>query len=441
MGETMTEKIFGEHVGHSVRPGEIVVSPVDFVFSHDGNRPHPMQPFAALGAERVFDPARVAFFLDHAPNVHTTAVAALHQQMRAFAAEHGILLYEIGRGISHQVLPEEGHAVPGRIIVGSDSHTCTAGAFNLLATGVGSADLATAMMLGKLWFRVPPTIRLVAEGSLAPGVHAKDLSLYWLGKLGADGATYRAVEFVGPAVAALSIRERMTLTNSAIEMGAKFGVMEADEKTAAYLRGVGAGQAGADEVGYSAVASDPDAVFETTARVDAAALEPQVAMPPNPDKVVPLSEVAGTPIAQATIGTSSSGQIEDLRAAAAILRGHSIAPGVRLFVAPASRRAYFEALSEGLIEMFMQAGAVIGTPGCSGCTGASAFGVPGDGQNMITSAPRNFVGRTGNRNANIYLASPATVMAAAIAGEISDPRPYFAAPPPAASPAAPNGDR
>jgi 3-isopropylmalate/(R)-2-methylmalate dehydratase large subunit len=419
VGETITQKIFREHVGDTVETGRIVVSPVDFVFSHDGNRPQPLTTFAELGATRVFDPEKVCMFLDHAPNAHTAAVAQVHEQMRAFAAEQGIVLYEIGRGISHQVLPEEGHAVPGRLIVGSDSHTCTAGAFNLLSTGVGSADLATAMMLGKMWFRVPETIKLVANGRLPDGVYAKDLALYWLGRVGADGANYRTVEFVGAAIGTLSMRERMTITNSAIEMGGKFGVMEADAVTADYLAKVGR------EASRTYV-SDPDAKFLEVLDTDAAQLAPQIAAPPSPDEVAPVTEFEGTPIVHATIGTSANGQIEDLRAAAEVLGDNAIAKGVRLFIAPASRQVYMEALLEGLVAKFVAAGALWGTPGCSGCTGGSAFGVPPDGQNMITSAPRNFIGRTGNRLASIYLASPATVMASAIEGRIADPRNYVA---------------
>jgi 3-isopropylmalate/(R)-2-methylmalate dehydratase large subunit len=418
MGDTIAEKIFSTHVGHPVRAGEIVISPVDFVFSHDGNRPQPLETFAELGGDRVFDPARVAMFLDHAPQVHTPAVAAMHQQMRAFAGDKGITLYEIGRGISHQVLPEEGHTIPGRLIVGSDSHTCTAGAFNLLATGVGSTDLATAMMLGKLWFKVPDTIRIVCTGDLPHGVFAKDLVLELLRRLGADGATYRSLEFVGSTLHSLDLHGRMTITNMGVELGAKFAIMPADEMLRRHLTDVGVGD-------YPSTVSDADAEFLATHTIDATSLEPLVAEPPNPDKVRSVTEVAGRPIQQATIGTSTNGQLDDLRAAVAVLGDHQIAPGVRLFVAPATRRAYLEALQEGLIPRLIEAGAVIGTSGCSGCTGASGFAIPGDGMTMITSAPRNFVGRTGNRNAEIFLASPATVMASAVEGAIADPRTYL----------------
>lgn len=421
-GSTIAEKIFSDRVGHAVRAGDVVIAPVDFAFSHDGNRPQPSETFLELGGDRVFDPARVAMFLDHAPNVHTPAVAEMHQRMRRFAADQGIAIYPAGRGISHQVLPEEGHAVPGRIIVGSDSHTCTAGAFNLLATGVGSTDLAVAMMLGKLWFKVPATIRFQLEKALPDGVFAKDLVLHLLGLVGADGATYKAVEFLGPAVHALRMEGRMTLTNMAVEMGAKFGLMEIDDHAREWLA-----QRGVSD--FESFDSDPDASLESIHVVDASTVLPMIAMPPSPDNVVPVTELAGRPIQQATIGTSANGQLDDLRAAAEVLDGQKLAPGMKLYVTAASARAHLAAQHEGLIDLFLSAGAVIGTPGCSGCTGASGFGVPGDDETMITSANRNFIGRTGNNKADIFLASPATVIASAVAGEIADPRPMLASHP------------
>ena len=421
--QTITEQVFSDRLGRPVRAGEIVVCPVDFVFSHDGNRPQPLETFASLGGTRVFDPAKVAMFLDHAPNAHTSASAEMHSRMRAFAAEQGITLYAAGRGISHQVLPEEGHAVPGRVIVGSDSHTCTAGAFNLLATGVGSTDLAMAMMLGKLWFKVPETLRFVVDGALPPGVFAKDLVLHLVGLVGVDGATYQAVEFTGPAVGTLSMDARMTVTNMAVEMGAKFGLMEADETTLRWLDGV-AGVSG-DAVAKT-YRSHPDATYSATHHVDASALTPLVAVPPSPGTVVPADSLAGTRIQQAVIGTSANGLLDDLRAAADVLRGHRVAPGVRFYVTAASRRALLNAQLEGLMDVFLEAGALIGTPGCSGCTGASGFGIPGDGDAVITSANRNFTGRTGNNKASLYLASPATVAASAVEGAIASPVGFLA---------------
>jgi 3-isopropylmalate/(R)-2-methylmalate dehydratase large subunit len=413
--KTIAEKIFSRRMGRDVSAGEVVIAPVDFVFSHDGNRPQPSETFADLGGSRVFDASKVAMFLDHAPNSHTPAVAEMHRRMRRFATEQGIMLYPAGRGISHQVIPEEGHAVPGRIIVGSDSHTCTAGALNLLATGVGSTDLAVAMMLGELWFKVPETIRFWVEGALPEGVHSKDLVLHLIGTVGVDGATYRSVEYLGSTIRSLSMDARMTVTNMAVEMGAKFGVMEVDDVTRAWLADRGLDD---DE----RADTDPDAEVEAEHHVRAEDLVPLVASPPSPDRVSPAADLAGTAVQQATIGTSANGQLDDLRAAADVLRGNRIAPGVSLYVTAASRRAHLAAQAEGLIDVFLEGGAVIGTPGCSGCTGASGFGIPGDGDNMITSANRNFVGRTGNNKASIFLASPATVIASAIEGAITDPR-------------------
>lgn len=415
VGSTIAEKVFSAKVGTDVRAGDFVIAPLDFVFSHDGNRPQPAEVFAELGGRRVFDPDRVAMFLDHAPNVHTVAVAQMHQMMRTFAAEQGIALFPAGRGITHQVIPEEGLAVPGSIVVGSDSHTCTAGALNLLATGVGSTDLAVAMMLGKLWFLVPETTRFVIEGRLPPGVHSKDLILSLLGRVGADGATYQSCEFVGPALEHISVDGRMTITNMAVEMGAKFGLMEIDSVARDYL-------AARDVRDYETYASDEDATFAAVHPIDASALEPVVAAPPRPDLVAPVGELANVPIQQATIGTSANGHLEDLRVAADILRGRRVHPSVKMYVTAASRRAHLAAQMEGLMDVFVQAGAIIGTPGCSGCTGASGFGIPGNDEVMVTSAPRNFVGRTGNNTAEIYLASPATVAASAIEGRLADPR-------------------
>jgi 3-isopropylmalate/(R)-2-methylmalate dehydratase large subunit len=420
MGRTITEKIFAQHVGQEVLAGDIVVSPVDFLVSHDANRPQPIQVFRELNGERVADPSKLAFFLDHAPTSPNTNAAAAHAALRAFSAEQGTLLYDVGEGICHQLVPEQGLVVPGDLVIGTDSHTCTYGALNLLATGVGSADLAVAMKTGKLWFKVPRTIRIVVDGALRPGVFAKDLILHLVGLLGPDGANYCAVEFVGPAIEALDMESRLTITNMAIEMGAKFGIMEADEKTAAWVRE-------RTSRAFTTYTSDPEADFLREYRVDASTLEPQVARPPNPANAVPIDELVGTPIQQATIGTCTNGRLSDLREAASILRGQRLAPGVRLFVTAASRTIYREALREGLIETFVEAGAVIGVPGCSGCTGGSGMGIPGDGENMITTANRNYAGRTGNPRAFIYLASPATVMASAIEGCIADPRPHLSA--------------
>jgi 3-isopropylmalate/(R)-2-methylmalate dehydratase large subunit len=417
VGSTIAEKIFSARTGRAVTAGDIVIAPVDFVFSHDGNRPQPAEIFLRLGRDEVFDRSKVAMFLDHAPNAHTPATAEMHRIMQRFAADKGILIYPAGRGISHQVIPEEGHAGPGSIIVGSDSHTCTAGALNCLATGLGSTDIAVAMMLGKQWFKVPETIRVVIDGQLPSGVFSKDVVLSIIGRVGAEGASYKSIEYVGSTISSMSMEARMTITNMAVEMDAKFGLMECDSVTDEFLRARNCTE-------YERYFSDTDAVFAQTLEVNAAGLVPLIALPPRPDLVRPVTDMAGTPVHQATIGTSANGQLDDLRAAAAVLRGRRFAPGMKVFVTPASRRAYLAAQQEGLLSLFVEAGALIGTPGCSGCTGGSGFGIPADGENLITSANRNFVGRVGNNRANIFLASPATVMASAIEGVVADPRRY-----------------
>jgi 3-isopropylmalate/(R)-2-methylmalate dehydratase large subunit len=418
VGQTIAEKIFSAHVGHSVRAGDVVVSPLDLVFWDDSNRPQACEVFKALNGVRVFDARKVAAFLDHAALTHNLATASVHKVMRDFCREQGIDLYEIGEGIEHQLIPEKGLAAPGELIIGADSHTCTVGAINALGAGVGSSDLATALLTGKLWFRVPKTVKFVLTGELRKGVYSKDIILHLLKLMGADSATYESVEFVGPAVQTLSMESRFVMTNMAVEMGAKTGLMEIDDVARRWMDG-------RVKRPYAAFTSDDDADTAREFHVDVSALEPQVARPHSPANGASVAEVVGTPIQQAMLGTCTNGRLEDFREAARVLEGRRIAPGVRLFVTPASRTVLQEAMKEGLIEKFIEAGAVLGTPGCGGCTGGSGFGIPGDDVNMISTANRNFKGRTGNSKAFIYLASPATVMASAIEGAIADPRDYL----------------
>ncbi|HYC37240.1 MAG TPA: 3-isopropylmalate dehydratase large subunit [Usitatibacter sp.] len=417
MQQTISEKIFSAHVGRPVRAGEVVVSPLDLVFWDDSNRPQACQVFREMGGKSVFDASRIAAFLDHAAITHNLAMASTHKTMRDFCAEQGIRLYEIGEGIEHQLIPEKGLAGPGDIIIGADSHTCTIGALNAFGAGVGSSDLATGLLTGKLWFRVPKTVRFVLDGRLQPGVFSKDIVLALLKRMGADGANYEAVEFVGSAMQDLSMESRFVITNMAVEMGAKTGLMEIDDRAREWMKG-------RVERGYRTYTSDPGAETSREIRIDVSSLEPQVAKPHSPANGVPVGEIAGLPIQQAVIGTCTNGRLEDLREAAQVLRGRKVAPGVRLYVTPSSRTVLQDALKEGLIATFIEAGAVLGTPGCGGCTGGSGLGIPGDGVNMISTANRNFKGRTGNNNAFIYLASPATVMASAVEGRIADPRKY-----------------
>jgi 3-isopropylmalate/(R)-2-methylmalate dehydratase large subunit len=417
LGQTIIEKILSRACGKQVGAGEIVVAKVDAVMAQDGTAPLAIQAFERIGGQELFDPDRVSLVIDHSAPSPTEGVSNLHKIMRDFARGKGARLYDIGGGVCHQVMVESGRVGPGCVVVGADSHTCTYGALNAFATGVGSTDLAAALISGRMWFKVPETIKIVCRGVLPPGVYAKDLVLHLIGALTADGATYKAVEFTGEAVAALSMESRFTVANMAVEMGAKAGLMEADDKTFTWLEAHGAR-------GFTPVAADSGAVYEAVREFDVSGLEPQVARPHRVDNVAPLSAVAGTKIDQAFIGTCTNGRMEDLREAAAVLKGKNVHPRVRLIVAPASRRIFLEAIREGVLAALAEAGAAVVTPGCGPCVGTHN-GVPADGEVVVSTANRNFKGRMGNSNAEIYLASPAAVAAAAMAGEIVDPRRFL----------------
>lgn len=383
----------------------------------DGTTPLAVRALERMGIEEVFDPDRVAVVMDHSAPSPLQGVSQLHTLMREFGKKTGCHVYDVGDGVCHQLIPEQGHVVPGDLMVGCDSHTCTYGALNVFSTGVGSTDGAAAMASGKLWFRVPDTVRFVLEGELPPGVFSKDIILHIAGMIGADGATYQAIEFEGPVIDALSVEARMTISNMAIEVGAKAGLMRADEKTLAWYEG-------RSDREPSPVDPDPDAVYADTTTIDVSGLSPQVAKPHAVDNVSPIEEVEGTPIAQGVIGTCTNGRLEDLAIAAKILGGRTIHPDVRLVVAPASRRIFLDAMEAGYIQALVEAGAAVVTPGCGPCVGTHN-GVPSDGENVISTANRNFKGRMGNSEAFIYLGSPATVAASVIEGAITDPRKYF----------------
>jgi 3-isopropylmalate/(R)-2-methylmalate dehydratase large subunit len=417
LGQTIIEKILSSHSGREVRAGDIVVAEVDYVMGQDGTAPLAIRAFHDLGGRDVFDRDRVAFVIDHSAPSPNEGVSALHKLMREFTREKGFKLYDIGEGVCHQLLPESGRVGPGSLVIGADSHTCTYGALNAFSTGVGSTDLAGGLIAGKMWFKVPETIKFVSNGVLPPGVYSKDLILYLIGRVTADGATYLAAEFTGEAIGALSQEARFTISNMAIEMGAKAGLMEADDKTFAWLRRYTSRE-------FTPVTADPDAVYTRVLEHDAAALEPQVARPHRVDNVVPVGEAAGKPVQQAVLGTCTNGRLEDLRIAAGILGGRQIHRDVRLIVAPASRRVFLDAMAEGIIQTLVEAGAALVTPGCGPCVGTHN-GVPSDGETVISTANRNFKGRMGNSNAEIYLASPATVAASAVTGRITDPREFL----------------
>ena len=415
MGHTFVEKILARAAGlESVVPGQIATVRPDKLLTHDNTAAISKQ-FRKIGVEHMANPAISVIVLDHVTPAANETYATNHQTIRRFVAEQGIsAFYDVGEGICHQVLPEKGHAWPGAVIVGSDSHTPTHGAFGAFSAGIGRTEAAAVMATGQIWLRVPESYRIVVSGDMPWRVTAKDLILHIIGDLRADGADYRSVEFSGPTIRAMSIASRMVLTNMAAEMGAKNAVVEPDDKTRAWLQG-------RVRQSYEEVHADPDARYERVIEVDVSELVPQVARPHTVDNVVPVGEVAGTHIDQALIGTCTNGRLEDLAAAAEVLRGKHIASSVRLLVLPASREVLLEAMGRGIIRDLVEAGATLLNPGCGPCLGAHQ-GCMAPGEATISTANRNFKGRMGSKEAQIYLASPATVAASAIAGVIADPR-------------------
>ena len=417
MGQTIIEKILTNHCGHEAHAGEIVVARVDYVMGQDGTAPLAINAFNDMGGGNVFDPSKISFVIDHSAPSPNEGVSSLHKLMREFVKEKGFNLYDIGEGVCHQLIPESGKVGPGSLVIGADSHTCTYGALNAFSTGVGSTDLAGGLISGQMWFKVPETIKFLCHNTLPAGVFSKDLILYLIGRVTADGVTYLSAEYLGEAIEAMSQEARFTVANMAIEMGAKAGLLEADEKTTAWL-----GKYTSEE--FTPVKADSDAVYAKILEYDASKIEPQIAKPHTVDNVAPVGEVAGTPIQQALLGTCTNGRLEDLRIAAGILAKGKVHRNVRLIVAPASRRIFLDAMAEGIIQTLVERGAAVVTPGCGPCVGTHN-GVPSDGEKVISTANRNFKGRMGNSNAEIFLASPATVAASALTGKITDPREYL----------------
>jgi len=417
VGKTISEKILGLHSGIDASAGGIVVAEIDHMMAQDGTAPIAIRSFEGMGGEKLKHPEMVSFCIDHNAPSPSWSVSQLHSLMRDFARKYGVELNDVGEGVCHQVMLERGHVVPGSLVVGADSHTCTYGALNAFATGVGSKDLAAAMLSGSLWFRVPETMKVKARGKLGKGVFAKDIALMMVGGITADGATYRALEIGGDAIRDLELDGRLTISNMAVEMGAKVGLMEVDEKVTEFLMG-------RTNAKIAPVTADADATYVEELEFDVGKLVPQVAKPHRVDSICAVEEVSGTLVAEGLIGTCTNGRLSDLRAAAEVLKGKKVAAGVRLIVAPASREVMLAALKEGLITVFIEAGGSVMCPGCASCVGTHQ-GVPGDGENVISTANRNFKGRMGNPEAFIYLASPATVAASCIEGRIADPRRYL----------------
>ena len=418
MGKTIAEKILSAHAGADLTAGDFAVCKVDFTFGQDGTSSIIIDRMKELGAHKAA--TNFCMVIDHSAPSPNEGVSRVHKKMRAFADDLGVLLYDIGCGVCHQVIPESGKILPGDLVLGADSHTCTYGALGIFSTGVGSTDLAIALSSGKNWFKVPETVKIVVKGKIPKGIYAKDIILNIIGRLRADGATYKAVEFYGPAIEALDMDGRMCICNMVVEMGGKCGFMPVDEKTVSWLtyRGVKKGA-------IKPVAADSDAQYSLALEFDISKLKPQVAKPHSVDNNAQVGELKKVRIDEAYIGTCTNGRLTDLKIAASILKGKKVKVGVKLIVAPASRAIMLEALRLGVISTLVKAGAVVVSPGCGPCVGTHN-GIPADGEVVISTANRNFLGRMGNPNAFIYLASAATVAASALTGTITDPRKYLA---------------
>ena len=413
MGKTLAEKILSEKSGQDARAGDIVITKVDVAAFQDGTGPLGVRKLQEMKMERI-TPKKSIVFIDHAAPSPRKELSNDHKLLREFCKKTGAILSDVGDGVIHQRLIES-FVNPGDVVIGADSHSCTAGALGAFATGMGSTDVAIGMALGKTWFRVPETFKVDVRGKFQKGVYSKDLILYLIGLIGADGATYRALEFTGEAIKDMSMESRFVLSNMAVEAGAKTGLCETDNKTRAYLEEQGRADS------FREIKADIDAKYEKVIEIDVTELEPQVAFPHTVDNTKSIIEAKGIHLDQVYIGTCTNGRMEDLRIAAKILEGRHRHKDTRLIICPASRKIYLEAMREGLLEIFVKAGASIMGPGCGPCVGVHE-GVLADGENCLSTANRNFKGRMGNPEAFIYLGSPATAAWSAVKGEIADPR-------------------
>ncbi|MEM1507121.1 MAG: homoaconitase large subunit [Candidatus Bathyarchaeia archaeon] len=414
MGKTLSEKIFSFASGKDVYAGDIVIAKVDAAMAHDGTALLAIEAFKEMGGKNLWDPSKVVLAIDHVAPSSNENFSRVHKVMREFARMYGAVLYEAGSGICHQIMVESGLVYPGSLIVGADSHTCTYGALGAFATGIGSTEMAAVFMSGRLWFKVPETLKIEVDGSLSPMVLPKDVILKIIGIVGADGATYKAIEYRGAAVREMSVDGRLTLCNMAVEMGAKTGMVEPDNKTLEFIRGLGNKE-------YRALKSDEDAEYAEKINLNVSDLEPMISCPHAVDNVKPVKDVEGKEVDQVFLGSCTNGRLEDLRIAAEILKGRKIKESVRMIVAPASKSIYLQALKEGLIEIFVRAGCIVCNPGCGPCAGAHQ-GILAPGEVCLSTSNRNFKGRMGSTDAEIYLASPATAAVTALEGKITDPR-------------------
>ncbi len=417
MGKTITEKILGAHCKREVSAGEIALCNVDFCFSQDGTSGIVIDSFRKLGVSTLFDNSKFAMFIDHNAPSPNRGASNIHNKMRNFSREYDVKLYDISEGISHQLVFENVLVGCGDLVMGADSHSCSAGLLNAFVAGFGSTDVAISLASGKNWFRVPETIKIVISGKPPSGVYAKDIILYVIGKRKANSSTYKAIEFEGEVIESLSLSGRFTICNMAVEMGAKTALMRADSKVLDWI-------SKHSKKKIQPTIPDSDAQYCEVEEYDISHLKPQIAQPHNVDNVVDITDAEGTRIDEAFLGTCTNGRVEDLEIAAEILKGKNVSPKVRFIVAPASKRIYLEALKKGILEILINSGATILNAGCGACVGTHQ-GIPSDGENIISTANRNFKGRMGNPNSFIYLASPATVAASAIEGKITDPRKFL----------------
>jgi len=417
---TLAEKILAAHCGKKkVVPGELINVKVDLVLANDITAPIAIKEFRRIGVKKVFDPKKIVMVPDHfVPNKDILS-AEQAKLMRDFALEQGLIYFEVGQmGIEHVILPEKGLVLPGDVVIGADSHTCTYGAVGAFSTGMGSTDIAAAMTTGDIWMKVPPTIKFVYRGKLQKWVTGKDLILHTIGDIGVDGALYAAMEFTGEAIAALSMDSRFTMANMAIEAGGKAGIFPVDRKTLAYVKERA-------QRPYKVYLPDKDAEYASVVEYDVSRVEPQVAFPHLPSNTKPISKVGKIKIDQAVIGSCTNGRLEDIQIAAEVLKGKQVAPHVRCIIIPGSQQVYLEALREGLVEAFINAGAVVSTPTCGPCLGGY-MGILAAGERCVSTTNRNFVGRMGSTKSEVYLANPAVAAASAIAGRIAGPEEVLA---------------
>ncbi|MFC1674869.1 3-isopropylmalate dehydratase large subunit [Candidatus Omnitrophota bacterium] len=417
MHQTIAEKILSKHAARKLKAGDFALCKVDFAFGQDGTSSIIIDRIKELKVKRL--KTKFCMVIDHSAPSPSEPVSRIHKRMRSFAHDYKAGLFDVGCGVCHQVIPESGEVLPGDLVLGADSHTCTYGALGVFSTGVGSTDLAIAIATGENWFKVPETVKISLWGKIPRGVYAKDIILKIIGDLGVNGATYKAVEFYGPVIRNLDMAGRFTICNMLVEMGAKAGFMPQDKKAIAWLKKNSPGKAR-----VRPVRADKNPQYCRVLEYNISQLTPQVALPHAVDKVKPIGEVKGIRIDQAFLGTCTNGRLSDLKVAASILKGRRVAAGVRLIVAPASRRIFQEALNSGIIDVFIKAGGVVVAPGCGPCVGTHN-GVPADGEAVISSANRNFKGRMGSPEALIYLGSPATVAASALEGRLADCRRYL----------------